>query len=370
MVLPPGHAPIAVPGIGPTSEPELYDAAAELNAWINYLLDPASNDGPRIYRPKGAAGRNPSDLEMPSRVDSLDAQPHIYDTVSVLDSYAGDVGAFFRPAQAVSGVLEPTVEATYNKLATGCLTWSKEDVPRAPKAADPSGGAVGAAPEPVTDVDYPELHPARLNWMNMRYAAGWVGTEVLAASEYERAFIKFQVLTENCVYEVAKHLVRYRAIFMKASQDMAKLMTALTEKFANPPIQGAGGGVDFDLKSILISGIATALTTVLGGGVTRAIALGSAAVDALAEAAKSASPRTRQVHVHPYFHDTVKQYIDGVNGIEREVADAVTELCDNMRVEVDRLRDRRRYALWSGGDADQERVPRIGTYLDSLKEPG
>lgn len=367
MVLPPGHAPVPVPGIGPTSEPELYEAAGELNAWINYLLDPVSNDGPRIYRQKGMTGRNPSDLEMPSRVDSLDAQPDIYDTVSVLDAYAGDTGVFFRPAQAVSGVLEPTIEATYNKLATGCLTWSREDIARAPKAADPSGREGGTAAEPVTDVDYPELHPARLNWMNMRYAAGWVGPEVLAASEYERAFIKFQVLTENCVYEIAEHLVRYRAIFMKAGQDMAKLMTALTEKFANPPNQGAGGGVDFDLKSILITGIATAFTTVLGGGATTLIVLGSAAVDVLGEAAKTAAPTTREIHVHPYFHDTAKQYVDGINRIEREVADAVAELRDNMRVEVDRLRDRRRYALWSGGEADQVRVPRIGTYLDSLK---
>jgi hypothetical protein len=356
---------MTVPGISPSFEPELYDAAAELNAWINYLLAPASNDGPRIYRPRGVTGRTPSDLEMPSRVDNLEAQSNIYDTVSVLDAYAGDPEVFFRPAQAVSGLVEPTIETTYTKVATGYLTWAREDVTTPP---DASGGQSGSEPQPVEDVEYPEMHPARFNWVNMRLAAGWTAPENLAAGEYEGDFIRFQVLTENCAYEVAKHLVRYRAIFMKAGEDIAKLMTALTEKFANSPVEGVGvgGGVDFDLKSIVITGVATALTTVLGGGVTAPIVLATAAVDTLGEAVKSARTTTRGVHVHPYFHDTAKQYIDGVDRIEREVADAVQELTDNMRTEVDRLRDKRRYEVYPGKGEIQTRVPHIRTYIESL----
>lgn len=363
MALPPGRAPMAVPGISPSYEPELYDAAGELNAWINYLLNPASNDGPRIYRPRGVTGRSPSDLEMPGRVDSLEAQGNIYDTVSVLDAYAGDPDVFFRPAQAVSGLLEPTIEATYNKVATGCLTWTKVGVPEPPDVSDDKNVP---KPERVEDVEYPEMHPARFTWMNMRFSAGWISPENLAAGEYESDFIRFQVLTENCAYEVAKHLVRYRAIFLKAGEDMAKLMTALTEKFANPPVEGAGGGVDFDLKSILITGIATALTTVLGGGAAAPVVLASAAVDTLGEAAKSARQVTRGVHVHPYFHDTAKQYLDGVNRIEREVADAIRELADNMRTELDRLRDKRRYELYEDRGGVQMQVPHIRIHLDAL----
>lgn len=352
MVLPPGRSALSVPGISPTFEPKLYDAAGELNAWLNYLLDPTSNDGPRIYRQRGVTGRSPSDLEMPARVDNLDAQPKIYDTVSVLDAYKGDPDVFFRPAQGVAGLIEPTIEATYNKVATGCLTWTEQ----------------GKAPYdgPVTDVDYPEIHPARFDWLTMRQSAGWQGKENTAASEYEGDFIRFQVLTENCVYEVAKHLVRYRAIFMKAGEDIAELMTALTEKFANPPNEGAGGGTNFDLKSILITGIATALTTVLGGGVTQTIVLASAAVDALGEAAKTAQTTSREVHVHPYFYDTAKQYIDGVNRIERETADAVRDLADNMRREIDRLRDERRYEVYPKTGLQAE-VPHINTYMEKLK---
>jgi hypothetical protein len=357
MVLPPGRTAISVPGISPTFEPKLYDAAGELNAWINYLMDPASNDGPRIYRPRGVTEQNPSDLEMPQRVYRLDDQTHLYYTVSVLDAYAGDLDVFFRPAQAVSGLIEPTIDGTYGKVATGCLTWSREYTSVAP----------GDAEKPVTGVDYPEVHPARFDWMNMRQSAGWLGPENLAAGEYEGDFIKFQVLTENCVYEVAKHLVRYRAIFLKAGEDIAKLMTALTEKFANPPNEGAGGGVDFDLKSIIITGIATALTTVLGGPVTKAVVLASAVTDALGEAAKTAQVTTREIHVHPYFHDTAKQYIDGVDKIERETADAVRELADNLRIEADRLRDKRQYKLYNEEGSSQTQVPRIRTYLDNLK---
>lgn len=369
MVLPPGRAPIAVPGISPTNEPELYEAAGELNAWIEYLLAPATNDGPRIYRPRGVTERTPSDLEMPSRTYSLDDKSNIYDTVSVLDAYASDPGVFFRAAQAVGGVRESTIEATYGKLATGCLTWSKEGVKVAPQESGIPEGQKQDVPrsEPVTDIDYAELHPARINWMTMRMNAGWFAPEHLAAGDYEGAFIKFQVLTENCVYEIAKHLVRYRAIFMKACEDIAKLMTALTEKFANPPNEGVGGGVDFDLGSILITGIASAAATVLGGaGLTHAVVLASAAVDTLAEAAKTARPTTRRVHVHPFFHDTAKQYIDGVNRIEREVAEAVRDLYDSMRTEVDKLRDKRRYLFYYRKGSLQTQVPHISVHLDNL----
>lgn len=48
---------------------------------------------------------------------------------------------------------------------------------------------------------------------------------------------------------------------------------------------------------------------------------------------RGAKTTTRELHVHPYFHDTARQYLDGVNRIEREVADAVRELCDNLRHE-------------------------------------
>lgn len=368
-MLPPGRSANPVPGISPSLEPELYEAAGELNAWIDYLLDPHSNDGPRIYRPRGQEGRGPSDLEMPGRVDNLDEQDHIYDTVSVLDDYKDDPGVFFRSAQAVAGVVEKIIEGTYDKLATGVLTWHKEGVARASNVPDeqPDGKTGGGDnhDKPVEGVPYPELHPARFNWTAMRN--GWHAPENLAASDYEGDFIAFQVLTENAVYEVAKHVVRYRTMFMKAGEDIARLMKALTEKFANPPNEGVGGGVKFDFPSILINAIVSAATTILtgGAGLTVKELLKSATSSALSSAMTSTKV-TRQLDVHQQFYDTAKQYVDGVEKIEKETADAIKELTDHMRSEIEKLRDQRTYLVFNSNFGSHTEVPRIQSYLDAL----
>jgi hypothetical protein len=348
-----------VPGIGPTTEPELYRAAGNLAAWIDYLLRPESNDGPRVYRPRATPDATSADLEMPARVDRLDAQSHLYDTVSVIEEHVADPAVFFRAAQAVSGIIEPTVEAAYQKLATGCLTWS-EAGPRTgdPNAVDPRELPVHP---PVSDVRYPELHPARLDLMQMRVGAGWIAPENMAAYEYEKDFIPFQVYTENCAYVVAEHLARYRAVFLKAGQDITALMDALTQKFATPP--SGGGGSDFDLLSIVVTGLVSAVTTVITGTPTAAVALGTVAVEALGEAVKSAEPRRLAIEGHPHLRDTARQFLDAVDRIEREVGETIRRLADNLRVELDRIRDLRRYEVIPASGDVSTAVPHFHAYM-------
>jgi hypothetical protein len=360
VVLPPGRIPSPVPGIGPTTEPELYRATGELNAWIDYLLHPGANDGPRIYRPRGTAEASGSDLEMSSRVDNLDAQPHLYDTVSVIDDLSNDPAAFFRVAQAVSGVIESTIENSYRKLTVGYLTWGgagagEGDIPGVDREKLP-------VRPPVTNVRYPELHPARANWMQMRIGAGWISRENLAAHEYENDFIPFQVYTENCAYVVAEHLARYRAVFLEASENVAALTDGLTRRFA-AAVERGDPVADVDLVSIVVTALVAAVTTVITGTPTTAVTLGAAAVEALGEAVKTAEPRRLAVEEHPRLRDTAKQFLDEVDTIEREVAEAIRRLGDNLRVELDRLRDLQRHEVIPASGKMSTSVPFFREYM-------
>jgi hypothetical protein len=264
-----------------------------------------------------------------------------YETVSVIDGFAADPSAFFGPAQAVSGINESTVQEMYEKLTHGYFTWT------APGQGQATGG------NPVTNVRYPEVNPTRLNWMTMR--AGWAGPQNTSAYEYEGDFIRFQVFTENCFYVVAEHMVRYRAIFKKACEDITALMNALTDKFANPAVYG--NGITFEWPSIIITGLVVVVTTVIteGAGTTVGITLAAAVVEMLGEAGKTAKSNGTETHHvldgHTHLRDTVKQYLDAVNKIEHDTAEAIKQLYESLRVEVDKLRDARQY----------EAVPNTGT---------
>ncbi|HEV8555654.1 MAG TPA: hypothetical protein VGR06_04555 [Actinophytocola sp.] len=360
MGLPPGRGPIPVSGIDASNDPELAKAAGELNAWIDYLLHPELNDGPRIYRyvhPKYPD--EPEMGELPYRNPWLDDRPQEYETRSVLENYAADIGAFFRPAQAVSGISESLIERTYSQLSQGCFTWNKQESNDAPAGGDQRR---------VLDVHYPELHPARNNWMQMRKS--WISRQDNAAHEFEGDFIKFQVFTENCFYVVAEHLVRYRAIFKKAGEDIARLMFGLTDKFATFNPFPEGGGVGFNFLSIVVTGLVAAATAVIteGTGVTAGVLLGSAVADMLGEAVKTANstgPDSTQYQLESREHlrDVAKQYLDAVEKIESDVSWAINQLFASLRVEVDKLRTERMYEAVPGTGTNATSVPRYRDYL-------
>jgi hypothetical protein len=353
MVLPPGQPSVSVPGINAATDPELARATGELAAWLKYLFDPEKNDGPRIYREKDPQYSGDHDAEMPRRMPNID-QEGTYEVVSVLEKYVADPSVFFRSAQAVSGIDEQVIQNTYAKLTMGYFTY--RDQRRAPAEHDR-----------LADVRYPEMHPARLNWMEMRQ--GWVGPLNLSAHEYENDFIPYQVYTENCVYVVAEHMVRYRAIFKKASEDITALTFALTDKFARPNPYGSGGAT-FDLLSIVVTGLVVITTAVIteGTGITVGVALSNAVVEMLGEAVKTAKSNGTEhrtaLEDHPRLQDTAQQYIDAVSKIERDTADAITQLRDSLRIELDKLRDKRMYAsLPTDRERNSTQVPHYSDYI-------
>ncbi|MCE7004115.1 hypothetical protein LWC34_14915 [Kibdelosporangium philippinense] len=137
-------------------------------------------------------------------------------------------------------------------------------------------------------------------------------------------------------------MARYRAIFDKASQDIAALMDAMTKVFAGHDWYGRGGGLKIDLASVVISAIATAATTVLSGGGAALIAAVSL-IDAASEAIKTASGQpankiTVLLEDHDFLRDTVKQYLDAVAKVERDAADAIRQLAEALPNKVDEMR--------------------------------
>lgn len=110
MGLPPGREAVPVPGIDSAVNPKRAKASGELAAWVEYLLHPESNDGPRIYRPlHPETGPDATDFESPRRLppadrDSPYENPDEYETVSVFEDFAADPSVFFKAAQAVSGI--------------------------------------------------------------------------------------------------------------------------------------------------------------------------------------------------------------------------------------------------------------------------
>ncbi|MFI7677080.1 hypothetical protein [Actinophytocola sp. NPDC049390] len=360
MALPPGCEPIPVDGIRAEINPRMAEVAAELNAWIQYLLQPESNDGPRIYRQRGATGSPPSDLEMAYRVPRLDDQANIYDTVSVLEDFAGDPGCFFRPAQAVCGIDTEVIEETFVKLVDGVLTWHREGAPSMPRT-ETTETKKDQEPWPVPDMKYMDVTDTRINWLVMRKS--WVAREDLWAHEYERDFLDYQMRTENCLYAVAEHLVRYRAIMHKAGEDVVTLMEGLIRLCPRPA--PADVQISADVKSIVVTGIVAAAATVLtagAGGVTAAVLLGATAVEMAGEAVKTASAKKDLVVGNKdYLRDVVREYLKNVEQIEREVAEALTDLGDSLRRRLDQIRQVREYKSY-GESPLTDKVPFFDDY--------
>jgi hypothetical protein len=157
MALPPGRDAIPVPGIEESTNPRMTNAAAELAAWVEYLLHPETHDGPRIYRPlHPETGPDATDFESPFRMppaqrDSPYEDPEEYQTVSVFEDFVVDPSVFYKAAQSVAGISAATIESTYDKLTKGCLTWRD-----AADAKDPGNGHIGAT-------SYEEKNATRAN---------------------------------------------------------------------------------------------------------------------------------------------------------------------------------------------------------------
>ena len=345
MALPPGCEPIPVDGIRAEINPRMAEAAAELNAWVQYLLHPESNDGPRIYRQNGVTGSNPSDMEMAYRVHRLDDQATIYDTVSVLEEFADDPGCFFRSAQAVCGIDTEVIEETFVKLVDGVLTWHREGDPSMTEAEAVNENK-GQVPWTAPDMKYMDVTNTRITWVGMRKS--WVAKEDVWAHRYEGGFLDYQMATENCLYAVAEHLVRFRAIMHKAGEDILALMEGLIRLCPRPA--PAEVQVSVDVKSIVVTGIVAATTTVLTGGaagVTAAVLLGAAAVEMAGEAVKTASAKKDLVVGNKdYLRDVVREYLKDAEQIEREVAEALTDLGDSLRRRLDQIRQAREYRCY------------------------
>jgi hypothetical protein len=356
VALPPGSGPIPVDGISPDTNPRLAEAAGELNAWIEYLLRPESHDGPRIYKPLRSPYPSEKETETQERMpyDTIYEQPEDYETLSVLEEFAGDTARFFRAAQAVSGIRTETIESAYLKLVDGVLTWSRPGDTRMPEPEVTGGSGKQQEPWPVPDMKYRDVTDTRINWVNMRKS--WVAKEDLWAHEYERDFLDYQMRTENCLYAVAEHLVRYRAILHQAGEDILALMEALTRLCPRP---SRAGETSLDLKSIILTGLVAVTTTVItagSGGVTAAVLLSSAVVEMVGEAAKGAQrvPEKKLILNDSYhLRDVAKEYLKSVEQIEREVADALTDLGDSLRRRLDQIRQAREYAPYNGELTDE-----------------
>jgi hypothetical protein len=332
VALPPGREPIPVPGITADSNPRLAEVSGELAAWIDYLLQPESHDGPRIYRPTAAEGSEAgADVELPWSDVTFEDEGR-FATVSVLEDYAYDTSVFFTAAQSVSGVRSDVMEPAFDKLTQGVLTWDKEGRAHA-EDGDDAGKGEKERPPPATK--YAELFSVRANWAQMRKT--WLAPEDNLAQQYENDFLDFQLYTENSTYVVAEHLVRYRATMHSAGEDILALMETLVKlcpRASTAPGATEPGTTTLDVFSIIVTGLVVAATTVLtagAGGVTTAVVLGSAAVEMAGEAGKTAeekkAPQQRLLlEDKMYLRDVVRQYLDGVDKIERDVAEAILDL--------------------------------------------
>lgn len=321
-------------------------------------------DGPqlqrraRIYADRSPSATGETDSEFSKRVEPLDSDAQ-YQAESVLRDLAGDLGQFFRSAQAVAGVKESALEATYLKLTEGCFTYTDKN-----RKADTDGAGNG---EPVTDVKYPELHPARMNWMQMRKS--WYGKEDTGAHEYENDYIAYSVYTENLLYIVALNLARYRAIFKKAGEDIAKLMNALMERFGRKDVFDDGSSpATFDWKSIAVTGIVAAVGTVITGGAAAPVMMGLVATEVIGEAVKTTQDG-RQKHLElgnaDALADIARKYVSEARKIEDEVAQAITELYSQMRNELDDMREKRKYQAKPTDSATTMWVPHYKDYIEA-----
>lgn len=162
-------------------------------------------------------------------------------------------------------------------------------------------------------------------------------------------------------------MVRYCAIFDKAAQDIATITNYLTERFPNPKDPNAG--VQLDPLSIIVTGLIVIATTVIteGAGTSMGITLAAAVTEMLGEGVKTAKTKPPENNLKLGYHDTVIQtvheYFDRVAQIERDVANAVNQLYDSLRTEVDKLRQGRTHEKSPGIGPRPERPPRFPDYL-------
>ncbi len=372
MALPPGRDAKPVPTIDADLNPRMAKAAGELNAWLDYLLHPETHDGPRIYRPlHPETAPDKTDFESPHRMPPADRDapyedPREYRTVSVFEEFAGDTAQFFTAAEAVCGIDTTVIEPVFIKLTEGCLTWHREGERNMPEAEATDTSKDQVPSTPPDDVTYKELTNTRVNWVGMRKS--WVAIEDVYANEYEADFLDYQLITENCLYTVAEHIVRYRAILHKAGEDIATLMEAMTALCAKPAPEGQGS---FNMFSVVVTGLVAVTTTVItagAGGVTAAALLGAAAVEMVGEGLKTAEQKGARKELvldnAYYLRDVAKQYLREVEQIEREAAAAIQDLYQSLQRELARLREARRHDLMPyTGVTDA--VPVLADYLSS-----
>lgn len=349
MTLPPGRRPIEVTGIDKKTSPELWKAAGELNAWIDYLSHPESNSGPRLYRPVHPGDQSPTgskyvDLSVPSGPTDMDNDPS-YTVMSVLDGYAADPAELFKAAQAVSGVDEGVVTKGYSNFLQGCFTYPEDQIPEL-SGKSPSGGTGASAPAPTAPPRgqncYPELSQIRGDWANIRN--GWVSTENNDAQAYEDDFIRFQVYLESSFLKLGEYLVKYVEIHRKAGKDIATLMDHLTQQFAQ--YQPRSEGFTLDLKSFLITGIVELVCAVLTDGVSLAFqakSLGAAGAQMVGDGAKTLHPTDTPLQSAYFITEVVKQYLDAVNKIEQDVSAALARLKADLNNTMGELRNDRAY---------------------------
>lgn len=371
MALPPGREAKPVATIDPRLNPRMAKAAGELNAWIDYLLHPETHDGPRIYRPlHPESGPDATDFESPRRMPPADRDapyedPREYRTVSVFEEFAGDTAQFFKAAEAVCGIDTTVMEPVYIKLTEGCLTWHHEGERNMPREEATDSGKTDVPSTPPDDVTYKELTDTRINWVGMRKS--WVAREDVAANAYEADFLDYQLLTENCVYTVAEHIVKYRAILHKAGDDIATLMEALTALCPKPAPEGQGS---FNMLSILVTGLVAVGTTVItagSGGVTASVLLGVAFMEMVGEGVKTAErkppEKTLTLDNAYYLRDVARQYLREAEQIEREAATAIQDLYRSLQSELARLREARRYVALPDTGEVTDAVPVFDDYL-------
>ncbi|WP_018680260.1 hypothetical protein [Actinokineospora enzanensis] len=333
------------------TDPELSTAVAELSSWLNYLLDPTTNDGPRIYRSTQTMREapNPATIEdeRAHRDPYLD-QNREFETVSAIEDYRDRPADLFLSAEAVTGIDDATLDATYAKLAKGCFTYASSRPP--------------SVEVPYERVTYPEMNSARNDWSEMRKQ--WNDPrDPFAAYAFENDFIRYQIYTENCCFVVAECLGKYRAIFRKAAEDITALTRGLTESFLNHrPDASTGGGFAFNFTSILLMGIGSVAATVVTQGMSMVV-FATLVADVIKQASVEGNRIPLNLDHHVHLRDVVRQYSDAVKKIEQDATDAVRQLIDDMRHRLQELRDGREYRQVVGTTEFTRIVPHYRNYL-------
>jgi hypothetical protein len=342
VTLPPGHGPIPVAGIDAATDPEMAKAAGELNAWVDYLSNPTTNNGPRLYRPtveKNISNQTLVDMPAAKPLD-LENDPN-YRVVSALDGFATMPDEFFVSAKAIAGIKESELSKAYDALTKGTFTF--------PPPADHVSGAStkdGTPPAPVRASDlYDELGQIRIDWLSMR--SGWTSNENLDAQLFEDHVITFQVFVENAFLRIAEALVKYRMIFKEAGKAMATQMDGLTQRFTT---YQQSANLNIDWKAIILTGITELVCAVITDGASAVFevkTLATAGAQMLGEGGKSttvdAPKDDNPIDEHPFLKDTVIQYVANMGKIEKDAASAINDLWMDLNSRLSQLEQGRRY---------------------------